>query len=47
VLAQAQSYIDSANAHKYPQLCPSYLDLAEFDTDMTDATGLRTVHISA
>jgi GrpB-like predicted nucleotidyltransferase (UPF0157 family) len=82
ILAQAQSYIDSANAilapyllpmtsgerhdilkmgdktlsfvekaldyaHHYPQLCPSYLDLAAFDTDMTDATGLRTLHISA
>jgi hypothetical protein len=33
-------------AHKYPQLCPSYLNLTAFDTDMTDATGLRTVHIS-
>ncbi|MDR1493400.1 MAG: hypothetical protein LBT05_11860 [Planctomycetaceae bacterium] len=82
VLAQAQSYIDSANlalapyvlpltpaerrdlpkmgdktlsfvekaqdyAHQYPTLCPSYLNMNEFDTDMTDATGLRKLHIAA
>jgi GrpB-like predicted nucleotidyltransferase (UPF0157 family) len=82
VLAQVQSYIDSANAllapymlpltanerhdmtkmgdktlsfvekaleyaRHYPQLCPSYLNIAAFETDMSDATGLRTVHISA
>jgi hypothetical protein len=34
-------------AHQYPQLCPSYLDIAAFDADMADATGLRTVHITA
>jgi hypothetical protein len=43
------SFVEKAQdyAHKYPQFCPSYLDVAAFDTDMTDATGLRTVHISA
>jgi hypothetical protein len=82
VLAQVQSYIDSAlallspyllfltpeerhalakmgdktlsfvvkaleYAHRYPQLCPSYLNVSSFDVDMTDATGLRTLHITA
>jgi hypothetical protein len=43
------SFVEKAQdyAHKYPQLCPSYLNMTAFDTDMTDATGLRTVHISA
>ncbi|MDR2131669.1 MAG: hypothetical protein LBP56_11000 [Odoribacteraceae bacterium] len=43
------SFVEKAQdyAHKYPQLCPSYLNLTAFDTDMSDATGLRTVHISA
>ena len=41
-VAKAKDY-----AHHYPHLCPSYLDLAKFDTDMLDAVGLRTVHISA
>ncbi|MDR2474157.1 MAG: hypothetical protein LBD53_11495 [Tannerella sp.] len=43
------SFVEKAQdyAHHYPQLCPSYLNVAEFDTDVTDATGLRTVHISA
>jgi hypothetical protein len=43
------SFVEKARdyAHKYPQLCPSYLNMDAFDTDMTDATGLRTVHISA
>jgi GrpB-like predicted nucleotidyltransferase (UPF0157 family) len=43
------SFVEKAQdyAHHYPQLCPSYLNLAAFDTDMADATGLRTVHISA
>jgi hypothetical protein len=34
-------------AHHYPQLCPSFLNITAFDTDVADATGLRTVHISA
>jgi hypothetical protein len=34
-------------ARQYPQLCPSYLKITEFETDMKDAIGLRTVHISA
>jgi hypothetical protein len=34
-------------AHHYPQLCPSYLNMTAFDADVTDATGLRTVNISA
>jgi hypothetical protein len=34
-------------AHRYPALCPPYLDVAGFDVDMTDATGLRRVHITA
>jgi hypothetical protein len=43
------SFVEKAQdyAHHYPQLCPSYLNLTAFDKDMTDATGLRTVHISA
>jgi hypothetical protein len=43
------SFVEKAQdyAHQYPQLCPSYLNLTEFDTDMTDATGLRRVHITA
>ncbi|MDR1199533.1 MAG: hypothetical protein LBK94_11095 [Prevotellaceae bacterium] len=43
------SFVEKANdyAHHYPQLRPSYLDIAAFDVDMTDATGLRTLHISA
>ncbi|MDR2140103.1 MAG: hypothetical protein LBP50_11235 [Tannerella sp.] len=43
------SFVEKAQdyAHKYPQFCPSYLNVTAFDTDMTDATGLRTVHISA
>jgi hypothetical protein len=43
------SFVEKAQdyAHKYPTLCPSYLNLTGFDTDMADATGLRTVHISA
>jgi hypothetical protein len=43
------SFVEKAQdyARHYPQLCPSYLNMAEFDTDVTDATGLRTVHISA
>jgi hypothetical protein len=43
------SFVEKAQvyAHQYPQLCPSYLDLIGFDTDMTDATGLRKVHIAA
>jgi hypothetical protein len=43
------SFVEKAQdyAHKYPQLCPSYLNMIAFDTDMTDATGLRTLHISA
>jgi hypothetical protein len=43
------SFVEKAleYARHYPQLCPSYLDIAAFETDMSDATGLRTVHISA
>jgi hypothetical protein len=43
------SFVEKAQdyAHQYPALCPSYLDLQAFDTDMTDATGLRKVHIVA
>jgi hypothetical protein len=43
------SFVEKAQnyAHKYPQFCPSYINVASFDVDMTDATGLRTVHISA
>jgi hypothetical protein len=43
------SFVEEAKdyAHQYPQLCPSYLDLKKFDTDMSDATGLRMVHIAA
>ncbi|MDR2042282.1 MAG: hypothetical protein LBP98_08210, partial [Tannerella sp.] len=41
-IKKAQDY-----AHQYPQFCPSYFNISGFDTDMTDATGLRTVHISA
>jgi GrpB-like predicted nucleotidyltransferase (UPF0157 family) len=39
---KAQDYV-----HQYPSLCPSYLDVTAFDTDMTDATGLRKMHIAA
>ncbi|MDR0757026.1 MAG: hypothetical protein LBF85_04175 [Tannerella sp.] len=43
------SFVEKARdyAHRYPQLCPSYLDMKAFDTDMSDVTGLRTVHIVA
>ena len=43
------SFVEKAQdyAHHYPQLCPSYLDVEEFDTDMSDTTRLRTVHIIA
>jgi hypothetical protein len=43
------SFVEKAfdYARRYPQLCPSYLDLTAFEVDMTDATGLRTVHITA
>lgn len=43
------SFVEKAQdyAHQYPQLCPSYLNLAKFDSDMTDATGLRRLHIAA
>ncbi|MDR2130307.1 MAG: hypothetical protein LBP56_03935 [Odoribacteraceae bacterium] len=34
-------------ARHYPRLCPSYLDISAFGVDMTDATGLRAVYISA
>jgi hypothetical protein len=33
--------------HQYPQLCPSYLNIPDFDTDVVDATGLRRVYIVA
>ncbi|MDR2815672.1 MAG: hypothetical protein LBB62_03090 [Proteiniphilum sp.] len=43
------SFVEKAHdyAHQYPELCPSYLDLDKFDTDMADGTGLRKVHIAA
>ncbi|MDR1561558.1 MAG: hypothetical protein LBS54_00530 [Dysgonamonadaceae bacterium] len=43
------SFVEKAQdyAHQYPALCPSYLNVKEFDVDMTDATGLRTLHITA
>jgi hypothetical protein len=43
------SFVEKAQdyAHQYPQLCPSYLNMTEFDVDMTDATGLRRIHITA
>jgi GrpB-like predicted nucleotidyltransferase (UPF0157 family) len=43
------SFVEKAQdyAHRYPELCPSYLNLVAFDVDMADATGLRTLHISA
>jgi hypothetical protein len=43
------SFVEKAKdyAHQYPQLCPSYLNVTGFDIDMADATGLRTIHISA
>jgi hypothetical protein len=43
------SFVEKAQdyAHQYPSLCPSYLDLTGFDADMTDATGLRKLHITA
>jgi hypothetical protein len=43
------SFVVKANeyAHHYPNLCPSYLNMTAFDTDVVDATGLRTVNISA
>ncbi|MDR0754630.1 MAG: hypothetical protein LBF04_04500 [Prevotellaceae bacterium] len=42
------SFVEKAldYAHHYPQLCPSYLNLEEFEIDMADATGLRTLLIS-
>ncbi|MDR2138380.1 MAG: hypothetical protein LBP50_02360 [Tannerella sp.] len=42
------SFVEKAleYAHRYPQLCPSYFNISNFDVDMADATGLRTVHIS-
>ncbi|MDR2292847.1 MAG: hypothetical protein LBE11_05160 [Prevotellaceae bacterium] len=43
------SFVEKAfdYARHYPALCPSYLNIEEFDIDMADATGLRTIHISA
>jgi GrpB-like predicted nucleotidyltransferase (UPF0157 family) len=43
------SFVEKAHdyARQYPQFCPSYLNLAEFDVDMSDATGLRVVHVTA
>jgi hypothetical protein len=42
------SFVEKAQAYArhYPQLCPTYLNITEFDTDVTDATGLRTIRIS-
>ena len=34
-------------ARHYPALRPSYLDMDEFEADVADAIGLRTIHISA
>ncbi|MDR2691019.1 MAG: hypothetical protein LBB73_01770 [Dysgonamonadaceae bacterium] len=43
------SFVEKARAyvHQYPQLCPSYLNVEAFDVDMTDATGMRNMHIAA
>jgi hypothetical protein len=43
------SFVEKARdyAHQYPQLCPSYLNLDDFDNDLSDATGLRRMHIAA
>jgi GrpB-like predicted nucleotidyltransferase (UPF0157 family) len=43
------SFVEKAQdyAHQYPTLCPSYLNIAEFDVNMSNATGLRRVHIAA
>ncbi|MDR0420358.1 MAG: hypothetical protein LBH30_02760 [Prevotellaceae bacterium] len=37
------SFVEKAHeySHHYPALCPSYINIEEFDTDVTDATGLR------
>ena len=34
-------------ARHYPQLCPSFLNIVDFEADVADATGLRTLHIAA
>ncbi|MDR3350270.1 MAG: hypothetical protein LBN98_01315, partial [Prevotellaceae bacterium] len=43
------SFVEKAieYARYYPQLRPSYLDMPAFEADVSDATGLRTVHIAA
>jgi hypothetical protein len=43
------SFVEKAldYALQYPQLCPSYFNMADFDTDMKDATGLRILYVSA
>ncbi|MDR0420292.1 MAG: hypothetical protein LBH30_02405 [Prevotellaceae bacterium] len=37
------SFVEKAYkyARHYQELCPSYLNMEDFDTDLTDATGLR------
>jgi hypothetical protein len=43
------SFVEKAfdYAKHYPQLCPSYLNMSDFDIDITDALGLRVLNISA
>ncbi|MDR1983404.1 MAG: hypothetical protein LBQ28_01055 [Prevotellaceae bacterium] len=43
------SFVEKAHDYvsQYPAFVPSYLNTAEFDTDIADATGLRVLHISA
>jgi hypothetical protein len=43
------SFVEKANdyVHHYPAFVPSYLNTVAFDTDMTDATGLRVLNTSA
>jgi hypothetical protein len=43
------SFVEKAYdyAKHFPELCPSYLNIADFGVDMADATGLRVLLISA
>lgn len=43
-LAFGEKALDYATAN--PQLCPSYLDMGDFGTDMQDTTGLRVLELS-
>jgi hypothetical protein len=40
------NFVEKAHeyAHENPNLVPNYLEMAEFDTDFTDAHGLWTLH---